>query len=139
MFRAVLVRTLPVVLVTMAAMLYVVHVEGGSAYPVRNCVPMMLALALSVVVVYRGGGSWFGRGATWPLAIVGYSIPAIGLSIYLHYGYTTDLHGMFSEAVYPEELFRYLPIYTVLAGLIGFAIGWIVGRNVDGDMTGDKR
>ena len=138
MFGAVLVRTLPVGLVTVAAMLYVVHVEGGSAYPVRNCVPMLLALVLSIVVVYRGGGSWIGRGATWPLAIIGYSIPAVGLSIYLHYGYTTDLHGMFSEAVYPEEVFRYLPIYTVFAGLIGFAIGWIIGRNVDGT-TVDKR
>ena len=27
-----------------------------------------------------------------------------------------------------EELFRFLPIYTLFAGAIGFAIGWIVGR-----------
>lgn len=120
-------------LVTFAAMIYVVHVEGAGAYPVRNCVPMLLALALSVLAVYRGGGSWTGRGAEWPLAIIGYAIPAIGLSVYLHYGYTTDLHGMFSEAVYPQEVFRYLPIYTVFAGAIGFAIGWIIGRNADRD------
>ena len=25
--------------------------------------------------------------------------------------------------------FRYLPVYTIVAGGIGFAIGWIVGRN----------
>ena len=63
-------------------------------------------------------------------AILGFAIPAIGLSIYLHYGYSIDLHGMFSESVYPEELFRYLPVYTMFAGMIGFAIGWIAGRNV---------
>jgi hypothetical protein len=27
-------------------------------------------------------------------------------------------------------LFRYLPIYTIFAGSIGFAIGWIAGRNI---------
>ena len=27
-------------------------------------------------------------------------------------------------------LFRFLPIYTLVAGAIGFAIGWIVGKNV---------
>jgi len=41
-----------------------------------------------------------------------------------------DLNGMVSESVYPRELFRYLPEYTTGAGAIGFAIGWIVGRNV---------
>jgi hypothetical protein len=37
---------------------------------------------------------------------------------------------MYSESVYPQELFRYLPLYTLVAGGIGFAIGWIAGRNV---------
>ena len=66
---------------------------------------------------------------SWPLGLIGFAIPALGLSLYLHYGYATDLNGMYSEAVYPKELFRYLPIYTVVAGGIGFAIGWIIGRN----------
>jgi hypothetical protein len=30
----------------------------------------------------------------------------------------------------PRNLFRYLPIYTAFAGGIGFAIGWLAGRNV---------
>ena len=37
---------------------------------------------------------------------------------------------MFTDAVNPEGLFRFLPIYTFVAGGIGFAIGWIVGKNV---------
>jgi hypothetical protein len=41
-----------------------------------------------------------------------------------------DLHGMVSESVFPEELFRYLPWYAGFAGVIGFAIGWIAGKNV---------
>ncbi|MDZ7642753.1 MAG: hypothetical protein U5K76_00020 [Woeseiaceae bacterium] len=71
---------------------------------------------------YRGRGHWTGDGWRWPLAIAGYAIPALGLSIYLHYGYAVDLDGMYSDAVYPEELFRFLPWYTVVAGGIGFAI-----------------
>ena len=50
--------------------------------------------------------------------------------MYLHYGYSVDLDGMVSESVFPQELFRYLPLYTSIAGAIGFAIGWIVGKNV---------
>jgi hypothetical protein len=37
---------------------------------------------------------------------------------------------MYSQAVFPRELFRYLPIYTFVAGAVGFAIGWIAGRNI---------
>ena len=66
----------------------------------------------------------------WLLGTAGFAIPAIGLSLYIHYGYDVDLNGMVSESIYPTEVFRYLPIYTTVAGGIGFAIGWIAGRNV---------
>ena len=38
---------------------------------------------------------------------------------------------MFSDAVYPREVFRYLPIYTSFAGAVGAAIGWIIGTNAE--------
>jgi hypothetical protein len=41
-----------------------------------------------------------------------------------------NLNDMFSAAEFPDRVFRYLPAYTLVAGGIGFAIGWIVGRNV---------
>lgn len=123
------VRLLPVLLVTLAAIAYAAWVEGPGGYAIRNAVPMLLVLLLSVVVLVRGEGRWTGRGAQWPLGVIGFAIPALGLSMYLHYGYAIDLNGMYSDAVFPQELFRYLPIYTVVAGGIGFAIGWIVGRN----------
>ena len=44
--------------------------------------------------------------------------------------YAVDLDELFAGAERPEELFRYLPLYTSVAGGIGFAIGWIIGRNV---------
>ena len=125
-----LVRLSPVLFVTLGAIAYAFHVEGDGAYAWRNALPMLLAAALAGVTLYRGGGRWTGRGWQWPLGTVGFSIPALGLSMYLHYGYATDLNGMYSEAVYPEELFRFLPIYTTVAGAIGFVIGWIVGRQV---------
>lgn len=127
--RLVLVRLLPVLFVTIAAIAYTTHVEGPDAYALRNAVPMLIVVLLAASALVRGEGRWTGRGASWPLGIAGFAIPALGLSLYLHYGYANDLNGMYSDAVYPEELFRYLPIYTVVAGAIGFAIGWIIGRN----------
>jgi hypothetical protein len=123
-------RLLPVLFVVGAAMAYVVHIESDNAYAVRNMLPMLVVLALALLTLRIGNGHWAGSGWQWPLGTLGYAIPALGLSLYLHYGYSVDLHGMYSESVYPRELFRYLPIYTSFAGCIGFAIGWIAGRSV---------
>lgn len=125
-----LVRLSPVLFITFAAMIYVLKIEAGHAYPFRNLFPMLLVIALAVMTLIRGGGTWTGSGWRWLLGTVGFAIPAIGLSLYLHYGYDVDLNGMYSESVYPEEVFRYLPVYTTVAGGIGFAIGWIAGKNV---------
>lgn len=126
----VLLRMLPVMLFTGAAILYIAYVEGPDAYAARNALPMLLVCVLSAMTIFKGGGRWTGNGWRWPLGTLGFAIPAIGLSLYLHYGYSIDLHGMYSESVYPQELFRFLPVYTAVAGTIGFAIGWIVGRNI---------
>lgn len=123
-------RLLPVVFLTGAAIAYVVYVEGGDAYAARNVLPMLLTLVLAGITLYRGGGRWTGAGWRWPLGTLGFMIPALGLSLYLHYGYANDIDGMYSDAVYPLELFRFLPFYTLFAGAIGFAIGWIAGRDV---------
>ena len=127
---AILVRILPVLFVTVAGIFYVVHVEGEDSYAVRNAMPMLLLLVLAALTLYKGGGQWAGAGWRWPLGTLGFAIPALGLSLYLHYGYSVDLDGMVSESVYPRELFRFLPAYTAFAGAVGFAIGWIVGRNI---------
>ena len=123
-------RLLPVLFVTVAAMFYVAYVEGPDAYAIRNVMPMMMVIILSILTLHKGEGSWTGASWRWPLGTVGFAIPALGLSLYLHYGYAVDLEGMFDDAIYPQELFRFLPAYTMVAGAIGFAIGWIAGRNV---------
>ena len=125
-----LVRLSPVIFVTVAAMIYVLKIEAGEAYPFRNLVPMLAVIVLAAITLNRNGGTWTGSGWRWLLGTAGFAVPAIGLSLYLHYGYATDLNGMYSESVYPQEVFRYLPLYTMFAGGIGFAIGWIAGRNV---------
>ena len=124
------IRLLPVLFVTAAAMAYVAHVESAGAYVIRNITPMLMVLVLATLTLYKGRGSWTGAGWRWPLGTVGFAIPALGLSLYLHYGYAVDLDGIFNDAIYPQELFRFLPAYTMVAGAIGFAIGWIAGRNV---------
>lgn len=124
------IRLLPVLFVASAAIAYVAHVEGADAYAVRNSIPILLVILLAAVTLYKGRCRWTGAGWRWPLGTLGFAVPALGLSLYLHYGYAVDLDGMFSDAVYPQELFRFLPAYTVGAGIIGFAIGWIAGRNI---------
>jgi hypothetical protein len=123
-------RVLPVLLLTIAAAAWFNHVQEGGPYVLRNLLPLALLLLLATVTVWRGDGRWTGKGWRWPLGTVGFAIPALGLSLYLHYAYSTNLDGMFDDAQQPMRVFRYLPAYTLVAGGIGFVIGWIVGRNV---------
>lgn len=125
-----MVRLTPVLIIAIAAMFYAASIEQENDYLWRNLLPMHAVVLIAVVTLVRGRGYWTGDGWRMPLATVGFALPTLGLSMYLHYGYSIDLNGMVSESVYPNELFRYLPIYTSVAGIIGFAIGWIVGRNV---------
>ena len=128
--RFTIVRLLPVLLVVVAAALWFGDVQQGSGYVLWNLVPLAVLLLLCWLTLRRGGGKWSGAGMRMPLATLGFAIPALGLSAYLHYAYSVNLNDMFSDAQYPFRLFRFLPVYTLVAGGIGFAIGWIVGRSV---------
>ena len=123
-------RLLPVLMVSLAAGLWFNDVQDGGQYVARNWVPLALLVLLSAFVLYRGDGRWAGAGKRLPMGVVGYSIPALGLSLYLHYAYSINLNDMFTDAIYPDRIFQFLPVYTIVAGGIGFAIGWIAGRNV---------
>ncbi len=125
-----LVKLAPVILVLAAAAFWIADVENGGPYVLRNLLPLLVLMLLAFITVRRGGGTWSGGGMRMPLGTLGFAIPALGLSLYLHYAYAVNLGGMFSDAQYPGRVFRYLPAYTMIAGAIGFAIGWIVGRNV---------
>jgi hypothetical protein len=130
MLRLFLVRLAPLVLLVIAAGFWIDDVQQGGPYVLRNLVPPVVVLLLAAITLYRGDGTWTGSGFRWPLGVVGYAIPALGLSAYLHYAYSVNLNGLFTDATNPEGLFRFLPIYTLVAGGIGFAIGWIAGKNV---------
>ena len=125
-----LVKLAPVILVLLAAAFWIADVENGGPYVLRNLLPLLVLMLLSFITVFRGDGTWSGGGMRMPLGTLGFAIPALGLSLYLHYAYSVNLGGMFSNVQYPDRVFRYLPAYTLIAGGIGFAIGWIVGRNV---------
>ena len=124
------VRILPVVMVVTAAAFWFSDVQDDNQYLLSNLVPLAVLLLLSWLTLHRGRGTWSGSGFRMPLATLGFAIPALGLSLYLHYAYAVNLNDMFTDALFPDRVFRYLPIYTLVAGGIGFAIGWIVGRNV---------
>lgn len=128
--RHLLARLLPVLLAATAAGLWFADVQDGGPWIMRNLLPLAVLVALSYVTLRRGGGRWSGAGMRMPLGTLGFSIPALGLAAYLHYAYAVNLDDMFGGAEFPDRVFRYLPAYTLGAGGIGFAIGWIVGRNV---------
>ena len=130
MLRLFLVRLAPLVLLVVAAGFWISDVQQGGPYVLRNLVPPVVVLLLAAITLYRGKGTWTGSGFRLPLGVAGYAIPALGLSAYLHYAYSVNLNGLFTDATNPEGLFRFLPIYTLVAGGIGFAIGWIAGKNV---------
>jgi hypothetical protein len=130
MLRLFLVRLAPLVLLVIAAGFWIDDVQQGGPYVLRNLVPPVVVLLLAAITLYRGDGTWTGSGFRLPLGVAGYAIPALGLSAYLHYAYSVNLNGLFTDATNPEGLFRFLPIYTLVAGGIGFAIGWIAGKNV---------
>jgi len=125
------VRLLPVVLTSLAAGFWFGDVQEQGPYVLRNLLPLLILLLLSGFTLYRGRGRWSGSGYRLPLGTLGFAVPALGLSAYLHYAFAVNLDGMFDGAAQPAELFRYLPAYTLSAGGIGFAIGFIVGRNVE--------
>ena len=129
-FKFTIWRLLPVILVSTAAAAWFNEVQHSGPYVVRNLIPLAILVLLCGMALYRGGGQWAGSGKRLPLGIVGYTIPALGLALYLHYAYSINLNGMFTDAAFPDRVFRYLPVYTIGAGGIGFVIGWIVGRNV---------
>lgn len=122
------VRLLPVILLVLAAAAWFNDVQDGGQYVLRNLVPPLTVVVLAALALVRGGGRWTGAGWRLPLGALGFAVPAIGLATYLHYAYAVNLNGLFDGG--SGQLFRYLPYYTFFAGLIGFAIGWIVGRNV---------
>jgi len=124
------VRLLPVLLVVVAAGFWFADAERSGPWVLRNLVPLAILLLLSWLTLHLGDGDWAGAGWKLPLGTAGFAIPALGLSAYLHYAYSVNLNGMFTDVPEPAQLFRYLPIYTVVAGAIGFAIGWIVGKRV---------
>jgi hypothetical protein len=128
--RLIFFRVLPVLLITAAAAAWFYEVQEAGAYVARNLLPLVFVVLLSVLTVWHGKGSWTGAGWRLPLGTLGFAIPALGLAAYLHYAYAINLNAMFSGAEEPLRLFRFLPWYTMLAGAIGFAIGWIVGRNL---------
>ncbi len=123
-------RLAPVLLVAAAAGAWFADVQDGGPWVLPNLLPLGLLVLLSALTLWRGDGRWAGAGWRLPLGTLGFAVPALGLSAYLHYAYSVNLDGMFGVPPDPGQLFRFLPWYTTGAGGIGFAIGWIVGRNV---------
>ena len=128
--RQSLIRLLPVALVVIVLGAWFADVQQNGPYVIRNLLPPAFVVVLCAAFLTKNGGRWRPRDWRLPLATVGYAIPALGLSAYLHYAFAVNLDELFTGAQQPAELFRFLPLYTGVAGGIGFAIGWIIGRNV---------
>lgn len=89
----------------------------------RNLIPPLIGWVLLAWILSRRIDD-----PRWWLGWLGFLVPALGLSGYLHLAFVFDWQQLASTATTPALLFRYLPVYALVAGGIGFAIGWIVGR-----------
>lgn len=130
MLRLIVIRLLPVALLITATGFWFNEVQGAGPWIVRNLAPPAIVLLLAAITLWRGNGRWTGSGWRLLLGTAGFAVPALGLSLYLHYAYSVNLNDMFRGTQDSGQLFRFLPFYTSGAGGIGFAIGWIVGRNL---------
>jgi len=130
MLRLMLLRLAPLLMLVTAAGFWFNDVQQGGPYVLRNLAPLLVLTLLAAFTLQRGKGNWTGSGWRLPLGVAGFAIPALGLAAYLHYAYAVNLNELFTGATNPEGLFRFLPVYTLFAGAIGFVIGWIVGKNV---------
>jgi hypothetical protein len=124
-------RLLPALAFLAAVAAVIVTVEGGGPHVAINLLPVLLTGVLLVLALAKAGWQWRRPQWRYLLGAFGFAVPAIGLSLYLHLGLALDWGGMASRARTPDLLFRFLPWYTTGAGAIGFAIGWIIGRNID--------
>lgn len=124
-------RLLPPLALLLAAAAVIVVVEEGGPHVPLNLLPVALTAVLLVRALAKSDWRWRSPRWRYLLGALGFAVPAIGLSLYLHLGLALDWGGMASRARTPDLLFRFLPWYTMGAGAIGFAIGWIIGRNVD--------
>ena len=115
---------LALVLLLIALAAWFADVQQEGPYLLRNLLPPMFVILLAWLGLRRGPNPRI------LLSAAGFAIPAVGLSAYLHYAYSVNLNELFAGSTQPEQVFRFLPIYTSGAGLIGAAIGWIVGRNL---------
>lgn len=130
MWRLIAWRLLPLLLIVVAAAMWIHNVQAAGEYVLRNWIPLVILVALAALSLRIGDGRWGGKATRFSLGTAGFAIPALGLSLYLHYAFAVNLNNLFGDSDDPYAVFAYLPVYTLVAGGIGFAIGWIVGRNV---------
>ena len=64
--RYLIVRLLPVVLITIAAGAWFHDVQQGGPWVVRNLIPLAVLLLLSYLTLRRGQGHWSGSGLRMP-------------------------------------------------------------------------
>lgn len=103
--------------------------QADSGYLLRNLLPLLMAGGLLSAHLTRNRGQWLGSRPRWGIASLGFAAVVVGLNTYVHVLWFYDVDALRTLATQPRLLFRFLPAYTVLAAGIGFAIGWIIGRN----------
>lgn len=114
-------------LIALALFMNAAQIDSG--YLLRNLVPLLLAGCLLSAHLLRNQGQWLGSEPRLGLASLGFAAVVVGLNAYVHALWFYDIDALRTLATQPRLLFRFLPAYTLLAAGIGFAIGWVIGRN----------
>ncbi|MEM8983060.1 MAG: hypothetical protein AAGC71_08545 [Pseudomonadota bacterium] len=129
--RQIAIRLTIVALPLLAVGAGIVVIEHGLGTSARNIAPLFIVLLGAAVALWRNNGRWWHPEARWILMTIGFAVPSVGLSLYLHYRWALDIDAVRTSARNVRLLFAWLPAYTLFAGAIGAALGHIVGRQLD--------
>lgn len=122
-------RAAILVAVTLMLAIYLWIIVNGN--PTGRYLWRSVLLAAGFIVLLGFASTRPRRRLRWQCAAAGFALTALGLSAYLHLAFLFDWQNIASDAVTPALLFRFLPAYAAFAGVIGAAIGWIIGRGIE--------
>lgn len=101
--------------------IFVFCVGGFDSFTLLNCVPIILSyLAIRYI-------PWRRKSLKRIMLVFGFSIFSTGLTIFVYLAWTFDFFAMATGSSTSGLIFLFLPAYSIVFGLFGALIGWVVG------------
>ena len=107
--------------------LLVFATEGFHPFAVWNCVPILVAYLFAVMILEKARGLWRNVDPRIKGSLIGFVVAAVGVTLFTHIAWVTDLGRVASASSTSGLLFLFLPIYSVILGIVGSILGLIFG------------